>query len=272
MSIYNDLLHKGFCVVENLVDNSLLELLNNDFNLIKNFPVSKHYPVLPVGKKLPVTDLLNKVIDPLSESIKNNTGISTNVHPTPVYFSIKHGVNFDWHQDHESFYQTGDHSNYLNIYIPIYKTDPALSNVCVINFEKLLDLDPSLAFLKGYGATRFSCKDNKTIIKDDNTDKETVLNFNINQIADCPNLKVGDALIMRGDCIHRTQDTLTDRVSISIRRMDCNTIINKSNFDINSQVKEFIFKNSEDYYQKLISKFSNNDEIKLGDLLDLHTR
>lgn len=267
----SDLTTKGFCVVKNLFNNKQLETIRSDFDLIKDFPVNKDYPVLPVGKKIQLDDIFSEVIDPLCKLINKETRINTNFRPTPVYFSIEHGVNFNWHQDHESFFQTANHLDYLNIYIPIHKPVINLSNVCVIDFEKLLELDSSLKFLKGYGATRFTCTNTNTIINDDNNDTEITIDFNIDDIADCPNLEAGDALIMRGDCIHRTQDTLTDRVSMSIRMMNTETVIKRSNFNFTSKGKEFVFKSNMESYNKLMSKFGNREEMKLGELHNVHT-
>jgi len=265
-----NLVNNGFCVVKNLFNQEQIARIREDFELIKNFSVpSKFYPVLPVGKQIPLNDIISSVVDPLCSAIQSETGIVTDFSPTPVYFSISHGVDFDWHQDHESYFQSGDHFNYLNIYVPIYKPQAELSNVCVIDFEKLIAADPSTAFLRNYGATRLVCADGQTTIHDDNTDATHTLPFDINDIADCPQLEVGDALIMKGDCIHRTQDTLTDRVSMSIRRMNSNTIINRSNFDFTSKAKEFILGNNREVYNKMIAKFNNLDEIKLGELFNV---
>lgn len=270
--VLSDLKTSGYCVVENLFSEEQLDKIRQDFELIKEFPVNPGYPVLPVGKCVPLTEIIASVIEPLCASIREASSIVTNFNPTPVYFSIKHGVDFDWHQDHESYFQSRDHADYLNIYVAINKPDPALSNVKVINFNKLFEMAPHLSFLKYYGATRFVCRDGKTILTDDNTDKEHILDFDINSIADCPNLKAGDALIMSGDCIHSTQDTLTDRVAMSIRRMNTETIVNRSNFDFTSKAKEFVFTNNIDSYNKLMIKFNNRDTIKLGELHDVHTR
>lgn len=266
----SDLTTKGFCVIKNLFSAEQVELIKQDFELIKDFKVNEDYPVLPVGKRIPLADVITNVVDPLSLNVLNDTGITTDFNPTPVYFSINHGVNFDWHQDHESYLSFKDHLNYLNIYVAIYKDDPKLSNICVLDFEKLIEKDPQMSFLKGYGATRFVVKGDKTILTDDNTGIEYTLDFDINTIADCPNLESGDAIVMRGDCIHRTQDTLTPRVAMSVRRMNSKSIVKRSNFTIDSQAKQFVFSNK-DVYNKMLSAFGNAEEIELGKLVNVHT-
>jgi hypothetical protein len=267
----SDLTTKGFCVIKNLFNADQINTIRQDFELIKNFEVNKHYPVLPVGKMVPLENIINSVVVPISKTISEETGLITDFNPTPVYFSISHGVDFDWHQDHESYFQSEDHFNYLNIYVPIYKPNTELSNVCVIDFEKLIKLDLQTEFLRNYGATRFVCKNGKTIIHDDNTDSVHELSFDINDIADCPQLEIGDALIMKGDCIHRTQDVLTNRVAMSIRRMYSKTKVKRSNFDPTSKAKEFVLSSNKEVYNKMIDKFKDRHEIELGELNNVHT-
>ena len=36
-----------------------------------------------------------------------------------TYFSTEKGINFGWHQDHESYFVNQTHQHYLNIYMPI---------------------------------------------------------------------------------------------------------------------------------------------------------
>jgi len=268
----SDITTKGFCVIKNLFSVEQIDIIRQDFELIKNFKVNKNYPVLPVGKKIPLTDIINSVVDPIGNTIIKTDGPITNFNPTPVYFSISHGVDFDWHQDHESYFFFNNHMDYLNIYVPIYKEVPELSNVCVIDFEKLIAKDSRMSFLKGYGATRLTVTDGTTNLQDDNTDITHQLDFDINTIADCPHLEVGDALIMRGDCIHRTQDTLTPRVAMSIRRMNSASIVNRSNFNMTSRTKEFVYNGNKEHYQKMIDKFNGEEQKLLGELFDVSAK
>ena len=263
---------KGFCVIENLLDQDLIQDLIQDYNLILDgfdFP-NKIYPIMPAGKKMPVKDKIDNIINPICKEIAEQANITTNFSATPIYFSIPLGIQFSWHQDHESFFQTANHSDYLNIYIPFVKPDAELSNVCVIDFEKLLEIDPSCKNLIGYGATRITPQENQTIITDDNTDIEYTLPFNIEQAMYIPKLKVGDALIMRGDCIHRTQDTSTPRISISIRCMNTETVIHKSLFDITCKAKQYAKDNNPEPYERLLQKYNGREQMTLGEMLNVY--
>lgn len=265
----NDLRNKSFCVVKNFLNDDQLNLISEDFNLIKDEKfLNSNFNIIPVGKKIDLKKVFNDTIDPLSESIQQHVGIKSDYTPTPTYFSIKHGINFGYHQDHESWYLYRDHKNYLNIWVPIIKPVPELSNVVVINFEKLFKDHPELEFLKNYGATRLESGTPSRMV-DDNTGIITEFDFNLEDYAECPNLNAGDALVMRGDCIHRTQDTMTDRVAISVRRMYSHSIVHKSNFDLTSPYKAEIIKNNPSLYQRIMSKFENKDECTIKELLEL---
>ena len=264
-----DLSNKSFCVIKNFLNSQQLNLIKEDFNLIKDEKfLNSNFNIIPVGKKIDLKKVFRDTIDPLSEDIQNNIDIKSDYTPTPTYFSIRHGINFGYHQDHESWFLYKDHKNYLNIWVPILKPDPALSNVVVINFEKLFRDHPELIFLKNYGATRFESGSPSRMV-DDNTGIVTEFNFNLEEYAECPHLDAGDALVMRGDCIHRTQDTLTDRVAISVRRMFSQSVVQKSNFEPTSPYKKEIIENNPALYQKILSKFGDRSECTIKDLLEL---
>lgn len=271
----SDLDNKGFCVVKHLFSEDELNVLRKDYNIVNESTdpsdkLSPHFVdavILPAGRKVDVRGVLEKVLTPLIGQINEQSIVKVNhVIPAPVYFSISNGIDLKWHQDHESYYQAKDHINYLNIYVPIYKPDPKLTGLSVINIEKLIKHDPSLSFLKGYGATTFFVENGKTIISDDNTDAKITLDYSIDDLADSPELEAGDALILRGDCIHKTQDTLTPRVSLSIRCVNLESKVKKSNFEATSDFKKLLFKNSADKIAGVLEKFKDTDEITLGEL------
>ena len=261
---FNELTTKGFCVVRNFLNTDELSLVSKDFNLIKETKFENpNFNIFPVGKHINLDSIWHTTVDYIAESIKTNTEISTNYTSTPIYFSIKHGINFGYHQDHDSWFLYGDHANYLNIWVPIIKPTEELTNVTIINFERLFKDHPELEFLKNYGATR---AESYKII-DDNLDKVFNLDFNLEDYAETPFLKVVDALIMRGDALHRTQDTLTDRVAISIRRLNTESKVHKDHFNITSSVKKQIIESNPKFYQKILDQFIDKDECTVGDLL-----
>lgn len=271
MAQFKDLTTKGYCVVRNIFDSSLINLINQDYELIKNeYGFMKNYDLAcPGGKKIPYLDKIDQALNQVYEQIQEQTNITTNYTQTPAYFSIERGTDTKWHQDHESYFQTGDHTDYLNIWAPIIKPSVELSNLGVINLEKLFNIDPNSKFLKGLGATTFVVKDGVTIVRNENDDSEYVIPFDINTIAEYPELSIGDAIIIRGDCIHQTQDRLSPRVSLSIRRLNLDSKIKRSHFNLTSKTKQYIVDSNPEMYKAVISKFANTNEITIGELFNV---
>lgn len=263
---FADLLDKGYCVVKSFLDKENVDLIKQDFELVKNDRfLNPNFNIMPVGKKIEISKVLLTITE-LANNVANSTAIITDVGSTPIYFSIEHGVNFGYHQDHESWFLYGDHTNYLNIWIPVIKPSIELTNVIVLDAKRLFQDHPELLFLKGYGATRFE-GGNTSYIFDDNTGEKITLNFNLDSYAECPQLAEGDALIMRGDCIHKTQDTLTSRVAISARRLLTSSIIHKTHFNAASNTKKQIIENNPAMYQKIMSQFTDSDTCTVGGLM-----
>jgi hypothetical protein len=131
------------------------------------------------------------------------------------------------HQDFDLDYKlTGDHHNYLNFWMPIAKPDADRSNVVVIPFDALAARSPAgHERLAGSGGHRLVPSGGKTAVFGnygrvlDGTEREPelVLDFDLEELAQTPSIAEGDALIMRGDIIHRTQDAATQRIAASVR-------------------------------------------------------
>lgn len=270
-SQFDDLKTKGYCVVRNIFDSSLLDTIRQDYDLIRNeYGFMKNYDLAaPGGKKIQYLNLVDSVLTPICKQIQEQTGITTNFTQTPAYFAIERGTDTKWHQDHESYFQTGDHRDYLNFWVPITKPEKSLSNLGVINFEKLFELDPGARFLEGLGATTFVVRNGVTIVKNENNDSEYTIPFDINTVSEYPELDAGDVIIVRGDCIHQTQDRLTPRVSLSIRRLNLNSKIKRSHFVPTSVTKQQIIDSDPERYKAVISKFHNTDEITIGELFGI---
>jgi hypothetical protein len=156
--------------------------------------------------------------------------------------NIGSGVSFNWHQDHETYFLTEQHSNYLNVYIVIDKERKQDSNLSVIPFDKLSN--NSRSRLIGQGANIFwkaqNMKDRLNSIGDfddtfgtcagkldlyydryvqrnDMDNYVTPMDENLDHISETPHLQIGDVLLLRGDVIHKTSDSRCRRVALSLR-------------------------------------------------------
>jgi hypothetical protein len=171
-----------------------------------------------------------------------------------VYFSTgksEGGVNFPWHQDHESFFQLQNHYEYLNFYIPIKKPHTDKTNLSVVPFDVLEREDAELfRRMVKCGATHFNRLASVRFVNfDDGGDVHTVRG-EMDRMAYTPMLAAGDLLLLRGDMIHRTQDTETERIAISFRASSAQTIVRRSRLAYGGLVKaNMMAKNPEPYLQ-----------------------
>jgi len=195
----------------------------------------------------------------------------------------KYSINLPWHQDHETFYQMQQHYYFTNFWLVLEKGDPEHSNMSVVPFNKLRDVDPVMAnFTVGGGAGRFS----EGRISVDITGSNYDFDFDINELAHVQPTKAGDLLLIRGDIIHRTQDQLTHRKSIGIRFVDPRTIIDRDFYYptwpvhlkyIKSDIPQFtpfafLFEYLDTDLLQLGEVSKYHDKLRKGELTELETR
>ena len=90
----------------------------------------------------------------------------------------------------------------------------------------------------------------------------------IESISVTPDLIPGDLLLIRGDVIHKTQDTLTHRVSVSFRVTNGNALINKNLLITGCERKQRYIKGSPELYNSILGVFEKlgKDEITANEL------
>jgi hypothetical protein len=129
----------------------------------------------------------------------------------------------DWHQDHESYYASNDHFNYVNLYVPISKPNRAKTNLCVVPFDKLRDVcKPLHDVCYNGGAARYTHYRPpggkvRCMRLDDAQGTNEVYDCDLELLKETPQLGPGDALVIRGDTLHRTEDLATVRTVLSLR-------------------------------------------------------
>jgi len=276
---WRDLGDKGFLIVPQFLSTAELELIRSDYDLQSSAPpTNSSY----VGKKKStydprfatrtILDHFEPKLRSVSEAVLAATGIDTDVTVTVMYFAIDRGINTPWHQDHESYFLFQEHWHYLNFYIPIVKPKATESNVCVLPFDALRKNGPEFySRLKGGGAARFVPNGFQTAVNDDETDTSYVMPFDIEQLAVTPNLNAGDLLLLRGDMIHRTQDTNTARVAITFRRVSTKSIFRHSKFMARGRLKREIMSKGGPLYDTVSQCFTNwnKNELTVGEVLPL---
>jgi hypothetical protein len=213
----------------------------------------------------------------VARSVKHATGIRVNTYSGgrlgSLYFTTDGDKGLDWHQDSVSYYAYQNHYDYLNFYIPIIKPVRAKSNLSVVPFDALAARSPRLAqAVRGRGATEFAVKRGTTAIRDsDRGHRHDPLPYPIDELAVTPELDAGDLLLLRGDVIHRTQDTDTHRVALSLRMMNEHTRIRRSEMVRGGLFKTMLMTLLRSEFQVMFDCFDvvNHDEMTLGKLVSL---
>ncbi|HEX3757323.1 MAG TPA: phytanoyl-CoA dioxygenase family protein [Kofleriaceae bacterium] len=187
-----------------------------------------------------------------------------------AYFTTESDVGSPWHQDAVSYYAYQNHHDYLNFYIPIVKPERDRSNLCVVPFDVLEARSPEHARrLRGTGATRFVVKRGTTIVHDNNAGGiRGVLPYALDDIAVTPQLGRGDLLLLRGDVIHRTEDTRTRRVAVSIRMMNRQSVVRRHELVRGGLLKAFVMTRGRRDFQQLFDAFAatGRDQLTIGEL------
>ncbi|MEO5901343.1 MAG: hypothetical protein ABIR68_14620, partial [Ilumatobacteraceae bacterium] len=126
----SDLETKGFLVVRGFLSPDEIEVLRDDharLTVDENFNFNSKSPTEEVMSRL--TPRFDDVLRQVNE--RTSLHVDVYVPDTSVYFAVgtDAGVNFPWHQDHESFYMVQNHFDYVNFYLPIVKPTASKSNV-----------------------------------------------------------------------------------------------------------------------------------------------
>jgi hypothetical protein len=265
---WSDLGTRGFVHVPAFLSEPELQMLHQDYCLpIPGVAVNQNYDVVPVREEMVAR--FESRLDEISDKVRNAAGIDADVTSGALYFATTRGIAFPWHQDHESYYFYQDHKHYLNFYIPIVKPDVAQSNLCVIPFDDLLSRCSAANRLVGAGASIFAPTGRATVIFDDESERQSMLPIDIESVAVTPQLRAGDLLLLRGDMIHRTQDTNTERVSISFRRLRASNLIRKDRLLSGGPTKQEMLRKNPFEYETILQCFADSraETVSVGEVL-----
>lgn len=246
--------NRGFLYFPAFLNEAEVKLLKQDFEAAKpldngNYHIRRvsHTALNQIAQKLDqfacqVCKQSDITVDQLSRGVyfpNWKTG-KTLVDPQPGR------QKFPWHQDHESYFSLQDLKNYLNFYIPLIKPVAESSNLSIIPLDRLQVHAPEVAIkMLGRGATRVvNTQRGDIILDDDRGGIIACLNFPIAEIEETPHLQVGDLLLLRGDVLHRTQDTQTQRVAVSLRMFNSNASVDRHRLAIGGVVKTLMMLNN----------------------------
>jgi hypothetical protein len=269
MTNFSDLETKGFVVIKKFLPESFIELVREDYQRRYRQPSgykNKNYQML-------YSDDWNfkPWIEPIIDAVTKTTNLNINcIMPGTAYFNNQL-VDFKWHQDHECFYRWQDMYNAINCWVPIVKDTPRQSGIDIIPHDILFEKYPDFFknYIVGRGAKKFYItRTNTTDMRDDYQGNLLRLPFNLNDLSITPEVTVGDILVIRQDVIHKTQDTIDNRVAVSIRCRNSNGILNRSHFLRSCSFKDKIMNNNKEWYDRFKEKFEHTDQILIKDILE----
>jgi hypothetical protein len=267
----NDLMTRGFSVIPAFLDAAAIAGFADDFD--GGSQLDNQMYTLGVASPERI-DALKPAITRLLETLRRDSEIDVNFIGGGAFFATRNGINFGWHQDHESYFMGQTHRNYLNLYIPVIKPDPARSNLSVIPIDHFRAREPALwSKLEWGGATSAVYREDKTHISDDcRGGLHGSLDFNIQEMAETPQLAAGDALLLRGDMFHRTQDAETHRVALSIRMLNDTHEVTRAHFNQTCQTKNAFMARNRNIYDRIRNVFETHESLTYRQLMNLAWR
>lgn len=225
--MFSDLQTRGFVVVPSFLSDAEVEDYRADFTRQGPGEIS-HYNHNAASAA--ANERFTQRIENVLLQIRTETDLRVDYAWAGIYFATHRGINFPWHQDHEAYFSFQNHYDYLNFYIPIIKPRPEKSNLSVIPFDVLERECPAIhRKVVRHGSSRFMRLGRRSLAFLDDRGTVHLLPRDIEQLAVTPNLRAGDLLLLRGDIIHRTQDTDTERVALSFRASSSTAIVRRAN-------------------------------------------
>jgi hypothetical protein len=277
-SSYSLLGTQGYTLIRSFLDENEIEMLSCDFNAAP-LEVNSNYSVRRISES--ALSKLAAKLNAVNDRVRDESGIDVDLANDGVFFatysekstltSLRPGPQaFPWHQDHENYWLWHDTRNYLNFYMPVVKPVLEKSNLTVVPFDRLELRAPELyRRMLSRGATRVVQSGSKWVIKDDDKGgKVGTLNFDLAEIEDTPLLAPGDLLLMRGDLIHRTQDSSTKRIAASVRFINSKTRVHRSDITRGGLVKAIITSNARYLFNPALDCFDQAgvDELPAGEI------
>ena len=112
-------LNRGFVLIPGFLDLKEVEAFGRDYD-----GGQFDRTVYTLGHATPETiELISQKISILLTEFDGIVEFQPSHFGGGTYFSTEKGINFGWHQDHESYFVNQTHRHYLNIYMPIKKPE-----------------------------------------------------------------------------------------------------------------------------------------------------
>jgi hypothetical protein len=133
--------------------------------------------------------------------------------------------------------------------------------------DRLRESSPdAYSLVAGKGAIGCKYKAGSTTVLLRDTGAKYKLDFDIEAIAEAPELAEGDLLLFRGDVLHRTQDRETDRLAVSFRMANTQSVVRREHMLEWGSLEKFVLvmTNHEKYQSVLAALDQYGDGCRLG--------
>lgn len=254
---YNDLDSLGFCIIKDFLSKEDIDFIYNNYTQTPINPNKNYNISVPT---IPVMSLLIPKLDLIIKQVSTNSTVHAEFLTSDFLYTDNQRIKFDWHQDHESYFVFQQSYNYINCYIPIKKQNESSGGMSIVPMNYLKDNHNNLYNkVVNKGAQHFNVVGKTLRIVDSENNEIYNYDLDIENVAVSPVMNAGDLLILRGDVIHKTQDTNSQRVAISIRYTDGHSPISKQRlFNTSNPKKKEMLYNNKDRYAKIFNYFESN--------------
>jgi hypothetical protein len=223
---WKDLETRGFVHVRGFLSPRDLESCRSDYADQPVDQANRNNAISEASGR--ATARLSQPVNELMALVTANTDIRVDCNLGAYYFATARGV-FPWHQDYESFFTCQNHYDYLNLFIPVIKSRPDKSNLCLVPFDALKRESPkTFERVVGKGASMAYDLPDRQILFQADSGVAHVSQVPLDRLAFTPQLEAGDLLVMRGDIFHRTEDAETERVALSMRLGYSKTVVRRA--------------------------------------------
>ena len=263
---WKELETRGFVHIPGFLSPEELAAIRADYADQPVDPANRNY-LLSAATERGVGPIRHRVEDVLA-AVRGHTALAADHILGGTYFATKRGIAFNWHQDHESYFEYQNHIDYLNFYIAVFKPVKNKSNLCVLPFDEIERRTPeTYRRIRGSGAASTYDLGGRQLVLQDQESTTHLADVDLETLAATPQLEAGDLLLMRGDIFHRTEDNDTDRVALSIRATCTQTMIRRAHLADGGLAKARRMAKNEDYYATLFRAFdvAGRDEMSLTD-------
>jgi ectoine hydroxylase-related dioxygenase (phytanoyl-CoA dioxygenase family) len=253
---------QGYVVIPNFLDSKNIDMLKND-NLSQGRQeaiTNRNWNYVSNSALAELAPLINNTLSLVKEHTKLDVDL---IMPNSMYLDNQVSPFDKYHQDFEVYYILQQNVNKLNFWIPIVKPNSNKSGLGIIPMDKLISLAPDYKNkIVNNGATHYFVEGTTTRVENYNLGESYQLQMNLDDIAVYPEIRAGDLLLMRGDTIHKTQDTDTNRLSVSVRCTQGSAKINKNIFLSGCERKQKFLKGMPKVVNTMLKLFeeSNSDE------------